>query len=98
MVPSIEVHDLTVDGQRSSRTALFKSSAQGKRVEALRLADIFRGNVVEQHPDTRSYSRSPATSEKSQPSRSLMRPLRPDRDRRAPDPSRPCRWGLTADT
>ena len=49
IVPVHEVHDLTVEGAFVERElALFKVSGQGeKRVEALRLADIFRANVVD---------------------------------------------------
>ncbi len=44
-----EVHDLTVEGPSVERElALFKVAGEGeKRVEALRLADIFRANVVD---------------------------------------------------
>ena len=44
-----EVHDLTVEGAAVERElAMFKVSGTGeKRVEALRLADIFRANVVD---------------------------------------------------
>ena len=44
-----EVHDLTVEGPSVERElAMFKVTGQGdKRVEALRLADIFRANVVD---------------------------------------------------
>lgn len=44
-----EVHDLTVEGPCVERElAMFKVSGGGeKRVEALRLADIFRANVVD---------------------------------------------------
>ena len=49
IVPVHEVHDLTVDGPSVERElGLFKVEGQGeKRVEALRLADIFRANVVD---------------------------------------------------
>jgi len=49
IVPVHEVHDLTVEGAFVERElALLKVSGQGeKRVEALRLADIFRANVVD---------------------------------------------------
>jgi acetolactate synthase-1/3 small subunit len=49
IVPVHEVHDLTVEGPAVERElALFKVSGQAdKRVEALRLADIFRANVVD---------------------------------------------------
>lgn len=44
-----EVHDLTVEGRNVERElAMFKVVGDGeKRVEALRLADIFRANVVD---------------------------------------------------
>ncbi|MEL6452619.1 MAG: acetolactate synthase small subunit [Pseudomonadota bacterium] len=44
-----QVHDLTVEGPSVERElAMFKVTGQGdKRVEALRLADIFRANVVD---------------------------------------------------
>ena len=44
-----EVHDLTVEGPSVERElAMFKVVGDGeKRVEALRLADIFRANVVD---------------------------------------------------
>jgi len=44
-----DVHDLTVEGASVERElAMFKVEGQGdKRVEALRLADIFRANVVD---------------------------------------------------
>ena len=44
-----EVHDLTVEGASVERElAMFKVAGTGdKRVEALRLADIFRANVVD---------------------------------------------------
>ncbi|NKB27521.1 MAG: acetolactate synthase small subunit [Rhodobacteraceae bacterium] len=49
IVPVHEVHDLTVEGPSVERElALFKVAGDGdKRVEALRLADIFRANVVD---------------------------------------------------
>ncbi|SFS50658.1 acetolactate synthase, small subunit [Sulfitobacter marinus] len=49
IVPVHEVHDLTVEGPSVERElAMFKVSGTGdKRVEALRLADIFRANVVD---------------------------------------------------
>ncbi len=49
IVPVHEVHDLTVEGPCVERElAMFKVSGSGeKRVEALRLADIFRANVVD---------------------------------------------------
>ena len=49
IVPVHEVHDLTVEGPSVERElALLKVSSSGeKRVEALRLADIFRASVVD---------------------------------------------------
>ncbi len=49
IVPVHDVHDLTVEGPSVERElALFKVEGEGeKRVEALRLADIFRANVVD---------------------------------------------------
>lgn len=49
IIPVHEVNDLTVEGPSVERElALFKVSGLGeKRVEALRLADIFRANVVD---------------------------------------------------
>ncbi|MDE4192629.1 acetolactate synthase small subunit [Phaeobacter gallaeciensis] len=49
IVPVHEVHDLTVEGAAVERElAILKVVSDGdKRVEALRLADIFRANVVD---------------------------------------------------
>ena len=49
MVPVHAVHDLTVEGAAVERElALFKVAGTGdKRIEALRLAEIFRANVVD---------------------------------------------------
>ncbi|MFA5582075.1 MAG: acetolactate synthase small subunit [Paracoccaceae bacterium] len=49
IIPVHEVHDLTVDGPSVERElGLFKVAGKGEqRVEALRLADIFRANVVD---------------------------------------------------
>jgi acetolactate synthase-1/3 small subunit len=49
LVPVHEVHDLTVEGAAVERElGLFKVAGLGdKRVEALRLADIFRAKVVD---------------------------------------------------
>ena len=49
IVPVYEVHDLTVEGHSVERElSLFKVTGTGeKRVEALRLADVFRANVVD---------------------------------------------------
>ena len=49
MVPVHEVHDLTVEGSSVERElALLKVAGKGEsRIEALRLAEIFRANVVD---------------------------------------------------
>ena len=49
IVPVHEVHDLTVEGASVERElALFKMVGNGdKRIESLRLADIFRAHVVD---------------------------------------------------
>jgi len=49
IVPVHEVHDLTVEGDSVERElALFKVAGKGDhRIEALRLAEIFRANVVD---------------------------------------------------
>lgn len=49
IVPVHDVHDLTVEGPSIERElGLFKVRSQGeKRVEALRIAEIFRANVVD---------------------------------------------------
>ena len=54
IVPVHEVHDLTVEGHAVERElALFKVQGTGdKRIEALRLAEIFRANVVDSTLDS----------------------------------------------
>ena len=49
LVPVHEVHDLTVEGPAVERElALFKVAGTGeRRVEALRLADVFRAKVID---------------------------------------------------
>ena len=49
LIPVHEVHDLTVEGQAVERElALIKVAGKGeKRVEALRIAEIFRAGVVD---------------------------------------------------
>ncbi|MDJ0825173.1 MAG: acetolactate synthase small subunit [Rhodobacter sp.] len=49
IVPVHDVHDLTVEGAAVERElALFKVAGEGNnRIEALRLAEIFRANVVD---------------------------------------------------
>lgn len=76
IVPVHEVHDLTVEGASVERElALFKVAGEGeKRVEALRLADIFRASVVDStlHSFTFEITGTPA---KVDAFAELMRPL-----------------------
>lgn len=76
IVPVHEVHDLTVEGPAVERElALFKVSGGGeKRVEALRLADIFRANVVDSTLDSFVFEITGAP-EKIDAFADLMRPL-----------------------
>ncbi len=76
IVPVHEVHDLTVEGRAVERElALFKVAGQGdKRVEALRLADIFRANVVDSTLESFIFQLT-GTSEKIDAFAELMRPL-----------------------
>ncbi|WP_371036543.1 MULTISPECIES: acetolactate synthase small subunit [unclassified Rhodosalinus] len=76
IVPVHEVHDLTVEGRAVERElALFKVAGQGdKRVEALRLADIFRANVVDSTLESFVFQLT-GTSEKIDAFAELMRPL-----------------------
>lgn len=76
IVPVHEVHDLTSEGPAVERElALFKVSGQGdKRVEALRLADIFRANVVDSTLESFVFEVTGA-SEKIDAFAELMRPL-----------------------
>ncbi|WP_299149907.1 acetolactate synthase small subunit [uncultured Tateyamaria sp.] len=71
-----EVHDLTVEGPSVERElAMFKVAGQGdKRVEALRLADIFRANVVDSTLETFIFEITGAP-EKIDAFADLMRPL-----------------------
>jgi acetolactate synthase-1/3 small subunit len=71
-----EVRDLTVEGQSVERElALIKVSGNGeKRVEALRLADIFRANVVDSTLDSFVFQIT-GTIEKVDAFADLMRPL-----------------------
>ena len=76
IVPVHDVHDLTVEGPSVERElALLKVAGEGeKRVEALRLADIFRANVVDS--TLRSFTfEITGTSEKIDAFADLMRPL-----------------------
>lgn len=76
IVPVHEVHDLTVEGSSVERElALIKVHGAGeKRVEALRLADIFRAHVVDSTLDSFVFQIT-GTSEKVDAFADLMRPL-----------------------
>lgn len=76
IVPVHEVHDLTVEGPSVERElALFKVEGTGeKRVEALRLADIFRANVVDSTLESFVFELT-GPSEKIDAFAELMRPL-----------------------
>ncbi|MEP1519111.1 MULTISPECIES: acetolactate synthase small subunit [Ascidiaceihabitans] len=71
-----EVHDLTVEGPCVERElAMFKVASTGdKRVEALRLADIFRANVVDSTLESFVFEITGAP-EKIDAFADLMRPL-----------------------
>ncbi len=76
IVPVHDVHDLTVEGPSVERElALFKVVGEGdKRVEALRLADIFRANVVDSTLESFVFEMT-GTPEKIDAFAELMRPL-----------------------
>ncbi|MGV6811055.1 MAG: acetolactate synthase small subunit [Brevirhabdus sp.] len=76
LVPVYEVHDLTVEGPAVERElALIKVEGEGdKRVEALRLADIFRANVVDSTLKSFVFEIT-GTAEKIEAFSDLMRPL-----------------------
>lgn len=76
IVPVHEVHDLTAEGANVERElALFKVAGEGdKRVEALRLADIFRASVVDSTLNSFTFEIT-GTSEKIDAFAELMRPL-----------------------
>ena len=76
IVPVHEVHDLTVEGAHVERElALLKVGGKGeKRVEALRLADIFRANVVDSTLDNFTFQITGAP-DKVDAFAELMRPL-----------------------
>ncbi len=73
-----EVHDLTVEGssvERELALALFKVAGKGEnRVEMLRLADVFRANVVDSTLDSFTFEIT-GTSEKIDAFADLMRPI-----------------------
>ncbi|SMO32152.1 acetolactate synthase small subunit [Paracoccus laeviglucosivorans] len=76
IVPVHEVHDLTVEGPSVERElGLFKVSGKGeKRVEALRIAEIFRANVVDSTLESFVFEMT-GTPEKLDAFADLMRPL-----------------------
>ena len=76
IVPVHEVHDLTTEGASVERElALFKVTGKGeKRVEALRLADIFRANVVDSTLESFVFEVTGASA-KIDAFAELMRPL-----------------------
>jgi acetolactate synthase-1/3 small subunit len=76
IVPVYKVNDLTVEGPSVERElAMFKVAGGGdKRVEALRLADIFRANVVDSTLNSFVFEITGAP-EKIDAFADLMRPL-----------------------
>ena len=70
------MHDLTVEGDAIQRElALLRVTGEGeKRVEALRLADIFRANVVDSTLDSFVFQITGAP-DKIDAFANLMRPL-----------------------
>ncbi|WP_128254191.1 acetolactate synthase small subunit [Falsirhodobacter deserti] len=76
LVPVHEVHDLTVEGPAVQRElALFKVVGSGDaRIEALRLAEIFRANVVDSTLESFVFEMT-GTAEKIDAFADLMRPL-----------------------
>jgi acetolactate synthase-1/3 small subunit len=76
IVPVHEVHDLTIEGAAVERElALFKVAGKGdKRIEALRLAEIFRANVVDSTLESFIFEMT-GTSQKIDAFAELMRPL-----------------------
>lgn len=76
IVPVHEVHDLTVEGPAVERElALIKVAGSGeKRVEALRMADIFRANAVDSTLESFVFELT-GTPEKIDAFAELMRPL-----------------------
>ena len=76
MVITHEVHDLTTEGPSVERElALFKVAGKGEhRIEALRLAEIFRANVVDSTLESFVFEMT-GTPEKIDAFAELMRPL-----------------------
>ena len=76
IVPVHEVHDLTAEGPSVQRElALVKVQGKGEhRIEALRLAEIFRANVVDSTLESFVFEMT-GTPEKIDAFADLMRPL-----------------------
>jgi len=76
LVPVHKVHDLTIDGPHVSRElALIKVRAEGeKRVESLRIADIFRARAIDSTNESFVFEVVGAT-EKVDAFIALMEPL-----------------------
>ena len=76
MVPVHDVHDLTVEGPAVQRElALIKVAGKGDaRIEALRLAEIFRAHVVDSTLESFIFEMT-GTPEKIDSFADLMRPL-----------------------
>jgi acetolactate synthase-1/3 small subunit len=76
IVPVHEVHDLTVEGAAVERElALIKVSGKGdQRIESLRMAEIFRANVVDSTLESFIFEMT-GPSEKIDAFAALMRPL-----------------------
>jgi acetolactate synthase I/III small subunit len=76
IIPVHEVHDLTAEGPSVERElGLFKVAGTGdKRVEALRLADIFRASVVDSTLESFTFEIT-GKPEKIDAFADLMRPL-----------------------
>ena len=76
IISVIDVHDLTVEGPSVERElGLFKITGKGEqRVEALRLADIFRANVVDTTLESFVFELT-GTPDKIDAFAELMRPL-----------------------
>ena len=76
IVPVHDVHDLTVEGRSVERElGLYKVAGKGeKRVEALRIAEIFRASVVDSTLESFVFEMT-GTPEKLDAFAELMRPL-----------------------
>ncbi len=76
LVPVHKVHDLTAEGAHVERElALIKVRSRGeKRVESLRIADIYRARAIDSSPDSFVFEVSGST-EKIDAFIAIMRPL-----------------------